>query len=309
MPHVIDKFVDEIESDRDIFNTKDAVDSGWLFWLDGIPVVAELRNYGDELRRAFPNLRFLYCKHSTVAKTVWGGVCREVWVCMDSSLLTVARIGYAGYKKGGELVYGVRARGIENNMYKSGHNMYHSKTTSRLNVAVKNALANLVPYSAKEVASATYVPVRDKILHTSDNKRATLSKLLGSISQSVLISEITALRAAGVTFTTQEFQDVVANLDEARRITNGEVNRRVDIISVHVVERGGVTYIECSTVNSVGDNYSIFPDDIPETVVYTVDQVPSEIAEKVAVLQTMDAKAFVDTVGMKVCDKLYWVFK
>jgi hypothetical protein len=149
--------------------------------------------------------------------------------------------------------------------------------------------------------------VRTASCEVSRGKAAKLPTLLGKVTNSILLGEIRALHSAGVTFTTPEFREVVANMEDAIELANGERSKRVDVLMVYFVKRNGVMVAETVHVDNIrgGDSST----HAKEITTYAIDQVPAFVEEKVSVLQTLDNGSHVDGVGMKVNDNLYWVEK
>jgi hypothetical protein len=288
----------------------------WKYWLDDTPVAPKLYEYGMELKKVYPSLQFW----SSTKVRHWGYVndanmkpmfvAHEVYICIPSSSYSLAWIGQGKYqaKDTAAYMYVVAARGINNEKYHSGRDQYHMKMSSNLKVAVKNALANLIPCTAQEIAEFEYGKFRSKSQDVGAGKAAKLPKLLGVVSHSVLMNEVRALHAAGVVFTTPEFQSIVDNMDEAVQLANAERSKRVNALLVNFSERSNGMVAECIEVEGVRTNYNAeFKEN--SKVTYELDKVPQFIVEKVAVLQGLDNGDHVDGVGMKVDAKVFWVEK
>jgi hypothetical protein len=199
------------------------------------------------------------------------------------------------------------ARDIENVKYGEGRKQYYMKLTTNLKLAVKNALANLLPYTAREMAGIEYPTMREKSEESGRVKASKLPTLLNAVTHGVLMNEVRALHAAGVTFTTPEFQSIVDNMDEAVQLANAERSKRVDMVLVSFVERNGSMMADCSEARDVRNNH--WPNVADEVNTYPLADVPQFIVEKVSVLQGLDNGNHVDGVGVKIDDKLFWVEK
>ena len=284
--------------------------AGWQWWLDTIPVSREVYELGTGVRKAYPFVKFY--------GTTKGGVCRwsndekfalEIFIAIDTCPYVLAKIGYADYSvhgNGPTHTYMVRARGIENERYDSGRPQYHTRLTTSLKVAIKNTLANLLPYDVREVADHEYEGYRSKSQHVGASKAAKLPALLGSVTHSVLLNEIRALKAMGVTFSTPEFRSVAESCDDAAKLANEERNKRIDVVLMHFVTRTDGIVAECIGMQNIRAHHTFFPG-LQET--YSLADVPQALQDKVAVLQTLPPGDHVDGVGMKVEEMLYWVEK
>lgn len=295
--------------------TKDAREGAWKYWLGDMPVTAQLHEYGTALQKAYPFLKFWASSkkqlttYATTDSGVGISVFVETYVCMDSSHYAVAKIGFNQYreKQDSARLYMVSARGIENEKYHTGRSQYHMKLTSNLKVAIKNALSNLVPYTALEIAHVEYDPIHDKSVNAGKDKASRLPTLLGAVTHSVLLNEVRALYASGATFITPEFQAVVDNMAEAVQLANVERSKRVDMVLVSFVERNGGMMVDCAEVHNVRSNY--WAKGAEEQSTYALADLPQPIVEKVSVLQGLDSGSFVDGIGMKLDEKLFWVEK
>ena len=284
--------------------------AGWQWWLDTIPVSREVYELGMGVRKAYPFVKFYV--------TTEGGKCwwsndekfaLEIFIAIDTCPYVLAKIGHANYSvhgNGPTHTYMVRARGIENERYDSGRPQYHTRLTTSLKVAIKNTLANLLPYDMHEVADHEYEDYRRKSQHVGASKAAKLPALLGSVTHSVLLNEIRALKAMGVTFSTPEFRSVAESCDDAAKLANEERNKRIDVVLMHFVTRTDGIVAECIGMQDIRAHHTFFPG-LQET--YSLADVPQALQDKVAVLQTLPPGDHVDGVGMKVEEMLYWVEK
>jgi hypothetical protein len=305
---------DRTELDTRIEAAKGA---GWQWWLDAIPVSHELYELAMGVRKAYPFIKFYATTEESKCHWHWNSgnnalvmqYASEIFVAIDTCPYVLAKIGHGRYSATnheGTSAYMVRARGIENERYHSGREQYHMRITASLKVAIKNTLANLLPYDMREVADHEYEEYRSKSQHVGASKSAKLPALLGSVTHSVLLNEIRALTAMGVTFNTPEFRSVAQSCDDAAKLANEERNKRIDVVLMHFVERPLGIVAECVGMQNIRAYHSFKPESL-ET--YPLADVPQALQDKVAVLQTLLPGDHVDGVGMKVEEMLYWVEK
>ena len=285
---------------------------GWKFWLDDVPVCDELHAYGSALQKLYPCLKFL---GSTPSHPMGIGLQNRVYVCMDVSPYALGTINYGDNSLSGHAslrTFSIYARTIKNDKYHSCRLQYYMKMSSSIGVAVKNALAHLIPYSAVDIARVEYKALRDKSVDSGKQKAAVLPALLAAVTPSVLLNEVRALKAAGVAFSTPEFQSIVSNMDEATQLANAERSKRIDAVLVHFVDRAGATMAECADLSNVrGQTHPTISSCSISTGVtqYAMADVPKFIVEKVAVMRGLDDGSHVDGIGMKIEDRLFWVEK
>lgn len=284
--------------------------AGWLWWLDTIPVPHKVYELGMEVRKAYPFVKFYATTVSSKCRWDYVGnvsVAAEVFIAVDTCPYVLAKIGYGGYRQTeGDNRYMVNARGIENGKYHLDREQHSMRLTTSLKSATRNTLANLLPYTTREVAKQEYNDYYTKSVHTGSSKASQLPALLSVITHSVILNEIRALKAMGVVFTTPEFCRAAENCDAAAKVANEERNKRVDAVLIHFVEHSEGVVAECAGVHNVRKQFP-FKLDLSET--YPLADVPQAYQDKVAVLQTLAPGDHVDGVGMKVEEMLYWIEK
>jgi len=288
-----------------------ARNAGHEGWLDGVPVIPELYALGAGVRRMIPSVKFygsiISCNHDN---RIFGEpeLFSEVHAVVNDSPYSTARIGYGKYRgQKGDRHYMVDTRGITNEKYMSGRDQYSMKLASKLEVAVKNAVANMIPHTPGEIAKLTYEKYTERSVKAGQSKANKLPALMNAVSHSALLNEIRALHAQGATFITPEFQAIVDNMDEAVSLANEERSKRIDATLVHFTQRSGRMIARCVTCNDIRRHTTMYT--VPSSEDFEMDAIPPYIAEKVAVLQTLERGNHVDGVGMKVIDTLYWVEK
>lgn len=280
-------------------------------WLDGTPVTTALMELGEGVRKMVPSVKFygsvVSCDHQYITNLY--EVFTEVHVVVGDSPLSTARIGHGGYRGNkGDMHYMVDARGIINDKYRTSRPQYSMKLASKLPVAIKNTVANLVPHSVAEIASITFGKYSAISTKAGEEKSSKLPALMGAVSDAVLLNEIRALQAQGVKFLTPEFQAIVDNMDEAIALANDERSKRVVATLVHFTKRGDRTIAKCVTVPDVRRSREVNLQSLTSEE-FELDVVPAYIVEKVSVLQTLECGNHVDGVGMKVVDNVFWVEK
>jgi hypothetical protein len=96
-------------------------------------------------------------------------------------------------------------------------------------------------------------------------------------------------------------------MDDAVQLANAERNKRVDALLVSFIETADGVRVECAEVSNVrANNYAVIRDNVDT---YPLADAPQFIVEKVSVLQGLAHGSHVDSIGMKLDDKLFWVEK
>lgn len=292
---------------------KSARESGWSCWLDDIPVTPQLQQLGERLRKVLPGFKFYPNRNKWVRDTPTSPevlVASDVFVLMEASAYAVMRIGYRQYTRTGQAYqYAVFSRLINNTRYYSNSLRRHAKLTESIDIAVKNALAYAVPYSAAELAEITYRGYHKLSTGVGQQKMSVLSSLVEAASGfNVVMNEVRALRASGVSFTTPEFIALANEMDYAVQLANSERNKRVDAFLVRFIQHSW-SGVQAEVAQATNIRGNPDPDILDQVTTYSLEDLPPEISEKVAVLQTLDAGQHVDGVGMKFDEKVFWVEK
>jgi len=291
---------------------------GWR-WLDDTMVSLNVAQYGEALRKVYPFVRFMpypsvdaWNFKSLAGQGDMVRMYHRVCVFVDDARYSPLSIGYGKYgvKASSEYTYITCARSIDNRGCKPNLEQSSMRKTTTLDRAVKNALKYFVGYSTKEIAVRDYRQLTRASIEVGAKKAVVLPTLLKTITHAVLINEIRALKAAGVTFTTAEFVNVAQQCDDAVRLSNEERHKRVDAVFVRFLRApGGGTEIECYESKDIR-NYPTTMQSVHDNVFkHTAETLPSFMTEKIAVLQMMNDGDHVDGIGVKLDALTYWVEK
>jgi len=224
-------------------------------------------------------------------------------------------IGYGIFRDSNlDREWAVHARTIGNRKYAEYSDNYHLKLTGKLDVALRNAKKYLRPYSPAELAKADLDNARHQV-------RGEVNKLYrdardmheglmnGSLyhsgtSTSRLFIELRHLLTTNHTFVDPAFGAELQKFFEAFD-THKEYQRKdVPMWYVHVYERGDVQV--CDVV-SVSDARNMSPDLGVEQHRYIGDDVPEDIVGKVSVLNILEKDQYVEDVGLKVGEGMFYV--
>lgn len=224
-------------------------------------------------------------------------------------------IGYGSFRDSNlDREWAVHARTIVNRKYADYSDNYHIKTTGKLDVALRNAKKYLRPYSPAELAKVTLHNARREVRFEVDKLYQGASKMYeglmngsGYHSQtctSRLFIELRHLLTANHTFVDPAFGTELQEFFETYD-THKEYQRRdVPMWYVYVHERGGVQV--CDVV-SVGDARRRDSDVGAEWHRYIGDDVPEDIVGKVSVLNILEKDQYVEGVGLKVGEGMFYV--
>lgn len=248
-----------------------------------------LRKFVKRVAEAFPGCKF--------ASTPAGSL---VEVFYPEDAFTMGRIGVGDFGKSRYTgtKYGVISRKIFNSRYEN------LKQTGDLNKAVKFAQAFLRRPTIQETLSANAPDAARVIVHDRRGTTRAATDLLERLStvrgvsgvEPRIIAEFRALRNAGYEFHTFKFTEEVDQLLSAYE-ESARVPDKFDGRAVWVHEVGGETVYDVCEVP--GMHYIFQAVAKGETVRYTPETLPVEIAEKIAVLSMIEEGRSIPGVGYR----------
>lgn len=187
--------------------------------------------------------------------------------------------------------YTVISERICNEKYSDYNKLYHTKSTKKLTLAVKNALQFIKPFdldymAKKESSSASYAidnlkeKANDTLYYKFDADRRELFK------------EVSNMVNAGYTPSTPKFVQMMEIFK-----TEGEMMKELLAYKPR----------KCF-VWAKPDRVEYRYDDEQVVVAFNIGEVPEDIRNKVAVLQIAEKASPIKDVGVKVSESTYWLF-
>jgi len=261
------------------------------------------------MKKVFPNCQFAI-KRALPSSP-------GLWVYHPNKSLCMGWIGYGNFKiKGsGDDTFVVHSRKIENNKYTSYSDQFYMVQNKRLNTAVRNARRYLRDYTPEELAKEYKMLCHKYWGGTDNNFKADFSKTRNEIVRDsyqhgdLLMRELLHLSANGHEWLSADFAGGVnqlAKIDAEKRAAEALRDKRMYLVATEIPFRGGggVEYRVCPVEDITatgGDtehtNHELFTEQ-------TIDQ---ELAGKLAVLEMCGIDQWVDGVGYKPVDNVYYV--
>jgi len=217
-----------------------------------------------------------------------------------------------------EYTYNVISHHISNKRYNSYNAKFFRKSSTNVDVAVRNAKRFLRPFTLKEIMGDNYnaiaQPIRSKVEDKKLEAITQYGEMTGVRPDSYhmdkkvdnLLTELKHLIANGHTFVSQEFANNAASFvstmeDRKRMLTS------IPMRFVHVTEYCGVQM--ANTLSCLYEDGSMLIDDtdMPEAV--ALEDLPDDITGKLAVLNIGEPKHFMDNVGMNLGDNMFYVYE
>lgn len=290
---------------------KSVEEQGWKHSYEGMAVTKELKEFLSEVQKDMPHVKFVACNDVMESDMQTNNRCYVMsyfLVTMEDCPYEIGRIGFGDFsaKKSGKPTYVVQSRKIRNPKFREGRDQFHMVMTSDVKKATINAKKYLIPFSTKELARYSYdsivVNAQTALTHAHSQMTRTLDPI--SYAKDVWIKELLNLKNQGVTFATQQFQDIMKVLPERVDIYNEEVTKKVYGFFVRLYNVGGDTYIDVQHAENLRDS-SRSLDSATQT--FPMSSAPQDILGGVATLAILEPKQYVTNVGMKVDEKHYWI--
>jgi hypothetical protein len=289
--------------------------SDWLWKLDGVPVRKELYDLGVALRRTYSGYRFQATRKdgNTKVRITYADDVEKIAYCdvnvfIEGSDYVVGRIGYGkkfGVREAEKATYMVHSRKITNDKFAEHRDQYYMSFASDPKKALKVALAKLVPYSPKEMADVSLRPFKYAISNTRDDVKTNLDKLISPMqNRDVLMRELKGMLAQGVTFVTDEFRTAALGFTQAEQDWHAVRNKPIHGYYVYVRMVGDEQWADIVNATDA-QNYSHTHDCAVQSM--PMADVPEDIQGKLAVLSIGDLGQYMQSVGMRVSEKSFWL--
>jgi len=265
---------------------------------------ANLKLFASEVKRLYPRGSFGYINRE------YDSTNREdaVYFYHKDSPYNSGVIGYGNfrYNNSGEDAYVIFSRKIQNRKYHHGaeQNMFMSKD---IKVVRRHAAKYLREWEISEVAELNQYNLRnhwDKSMNTLTTViREKYSNLIGD--NHVLMSELRALRDQNHTYVNAEFSSKVDELLEVvGERWEKQRERSPNIIAVVIQPRTSGNMYHAVNYNNITERNKAW---IGRGVPYDDNTLPEHIRGKLAVLSMCEYDQWVDNVGYKVSDKVFFV--
>ena len=254
-------------------------------------------------------LEALAKKLPTCKFSPYGSNKRSLYVYLPSDLYALGWIGYGDYRIEGEGTHktiAVYSHTITNEKYSSysfQHNMLMSTNPKR---AIKNALAHLRPYRPEELAKLFAYDVATKVSQNDYVNKNKVNEAESSVTKhKQLYTELSALVSSGYEFVDADFGSKVTSfISEV-----DEYNLQATDINMYYVraymlndEQVFDTHLVTEAHNTW--RYKISPD---PTKRYTSDTLPEFLSGKLSVLMMCDLDQYVEGVGIRMNDGVFYV--
>lgn len=263
----------------------------YKFWIGDIPVQKHLLQLFNEFKYKRPDIVVKPSNNTLQWDSTDLKVFEGVSIAFNEAPDVV--VGFLEGCRGdsNEPKYTVISERIRNEKYSDYNKLYHTKSTKKLTLAIKNALQFIKPFdldymAKKESSSASYAidtlkeKANDTLYYKFDADRRELFK------------EVSNMVNAGYTPSTPKFVQMMEIVK-----TEGEMMKEL------LAYKPRKCFV-WAKVDRVEYKY----DDEQVVVAFNIGEVPEDIRNKVAVLQIAEKASPIKDVGVKVSESTYWLF-
>lgn len=279
---------------------------GHPYWFEGVPVEsAELQEYMGELVKAMPHITFHPRAESTYAK--------KFYAVMDEYPFALGAVGYGDVsisKKGTNKPF-VVSRKIKNEKFASHREQYYAVSPNSIAKAVKEARKYLAPYTNAEIIFYMYEKVRDEAVKHIDTSSAKAQDLCRKYArgwgvEARFMEEMKHLKDSGVKFATDFFNDAMRDIDAAYAEWM-EVRRYAPAMTFVRIEPGEYPRVHVVRgTDNMRDALKFHVDHAVESS-YGIEELPEDIAGKVAVLSILKNDQYAVRVGYKYDNNIFFI--
>ena len=263
----------------------------YKFWIGDIPVQQHLLQLFNEFKYKRPDIVVKPSNNTLRWDSVGLKAFEGVSIAFNEAPDVV--VGYLEGCRGDDNFpkYTVTSERICNEKYSDYNKLYHTKTTKKLTLAIKNALQFVKPFdldymAKKESSSASHA------LDTLKEKANDTLYYKFDADRKELFKEVSNMVSAGYTPRTPKFAEMI-DIFKAE----GEMMKELLAYKPR----------KCFVWAKV-DRLEYRYDDEEVVVALNIGEVPEDIRNKVAVLQIADKNSPIKDVGVTISESTYWLF-
>ena len=234
---------------------------------------------------------------------------QSLYVYLPNDLYAMGWVGYNDYRIEGEGTYktiAVYSHTITNDKYNSHSDQHHMLMSTNPKRAIKNALSHLRPYTPKELNDCFAYPVVRKVRDTNRENQEKVEDAQKAVTQhNQLQVELRAVVASGYQFVDADFGSKVAaflnEVDEYALQTSEVHMFFVRAYMLNDQQMFDVTFLE--NAHNTWD-YKVSTEPAER---YTADTLPEHLSGKLSVLMMCELDEYVDGVGIRMNDGVFYV--
>ena len=294
------------------------VEDEWKFFVDGIPVSRELHGFVEGFNKIHKGVKYHLAETKKLYfpeddKEVY--LAKSLYVYRDNVPFIYGAIGYGDYSvtKSNTKSYMVFSRKISNDKYNKNNIQHRMALTINLDTALKNASKGITPYTSSEIAKYYFRFPQEKVREIVYEAKHSLGKIIEPIRSSsetmTFVDEMIYLIDSGVEFKNQAFMEMAKELKDKANALRELQNRKVGLTFVSFKHGTNVSVemLDVENVNSQPIYEHNFLNYASSVTTCSMENLPEAISSRVAVLNILSDKQYVERVGMKIDDNTFWV--
>ena len=245
---------------------------------------------------------------------------RTSWVYREGENYPMGYVGFGNFRDTAddeEHLYTVWSPNIINNRYQQGAQV-HMTQAKHKSKGVANALKYLRPLTVEQTARISTSAVRHKVSDVITDARTTYTNACAHIThnlfdtnrghENALQRELKHLLDTGYEFVDKEFgeklRSVFNNLKEYSASKESNDNIFTFVEATKTITGRQVFRVATEVNTAFSYSFSVPHENIS---VYSQEELPDELAGKVAVLSMVDVETYVEGVGYRAADAVFYL--
>ena len=230
-----------------------------------------------------------------------------IHVYLPTDHFVLGRVGWGDWSVDGKPTKSIMVQSprIRNDKYSSDRTQHYMWTSINPKRALSNALGALRPHTPIAVAKHYATNVASKVWNSDYEGQDKVTKVRGKlVRHNSLEQELRGIVASGYTFINAEFSDLVTSfLHESDEY--GLRQQKIDMVYVRAYMLGEQQVFDTVPIANMHKHYNF---DVEQSFTrYTEDTLPDDIRGKLSMLLMVDMDEYVDGVGMRAHDEIFYV--
>ena len=242
----------------------------------------------------------------------------SAWVCMKGEPMALGWIGYGDYQtsKRGEPKYVVYARNVANMKYSDYTEQYYMRMAVNIDTAVRHARGYLCKYSTDEIATVFAGDIKRAVRQVkgaADDAYSEAKKNVGIKTSGYrdgmdnrLMAELFNMVHAGHTFVDAELDTNIRTLMAKKKENDRFSGKTTPVDFLRTYEHYDGMRVDTTRLEDIMSYKTEPMYDHKHT--YLAQDLPEELAGKVAVMSMCENGHFVEGVGYKVNDAMFYFY-
>lgn len=231
-------------------------------------------------------------------------------------------IGYGDFRTEveGDAQYVVGSRTITNDKYGSYQTQHHMKMTTNIATGVRNAKRYLRNFSLQELAMSCRSQVNtasgESRLNASSEYRHSMKRVFdhevngrNTVNSSKILIELRNLIDTGHEFIDASYRQELVTMFQHQDTYRELLDKPINMYFVRVSQKFGKQTFDVGTLDNVHLQAYEKGATVSDDFVRYTDDLPEDIMGKLAVLNMVEDKTYVDDVGYRADESMFYVVR